>query len=60
VSKAAEPGPFFGWRPGGDGTHRVFFLDRNGAELSRMIDSEGVRVHNFDDYHRYSIVNVVG
>jgi hypothetical protein len=45
VSKAAEPGPFFGWRPGGDGTHRVFFLDRNGAELSRMIDSEGVYVY---------------
>ena len=45
MSKAAEPGPFFGWRPGGDGTHRVFFLDRNGAELSRMIDSEGVYVY---------------
>ena len=45
MSKAAEPGPFFGWRLEGDGAHRVFFLDRNGAELSRMTDSEGVYVY---------------
>jgi len=30
------------WRPEGDGTHRVFFFDCNGAELSRIIDSQGV------------------
>ena len=45
MSKAAEPGPFLGWRPEGDGTHRIFFFDPNGEELSRIIDSEGVYVY---------------
>ena len=55
MSKATELGP----PPDGDqkvmGPIRFFSFDPDGAELSRMIDLEGLCVHNSDDYRRYSI-----